>query len=131
MLELFIVQECLFSSKGETTFKLLYRQLLFNGNSESEYSNLYEFLSVLKNFRNNVVHGRDHKIPESADLSRFENMLRVSLLNFIDLYDYYEKNPNLWSKNKNFRENIMTYLDDGLINREKLDVLKKIINKKN
>jgi len=130
-LELFIVQECLFSSKGETTFKLLYRQLLFNGNSESEYSNLYEFLSVLKDFRNDVVHGRDHKIPESADLSRFENMLRVSLLNFIDLYVYNKKNQNLWSKNKDFRDYIMKYLDDGLINREKLDVLKKIINEKN
>ncbi len=126
IIDLFIVLEALFSSPGETSFKIAFRIALFNGTNEKNYEEIVGFIQPLYSLRNDILHGK--KLIHDDDLSQlreFEELLRNSIRGFLKLYSFYEKNLDTFSKNKPFNKYILNCLDQGLINRKYLEPIMK------
>jgi hypothetical protein len=131
IIDLFIVLEALFSSPGETSFKIAFRTALFNGINEKDYEKIVEFIQPLYLLRNDILHGK--KLIHEDDISQlheFEELLRNSILGFLKLYSFYEENSDEFSKNKTFKKYILSCLDQGLINRTYLEPITKYTKKK-
>ena len=79
---MFITLEALFSSPGETSFKIAFRAALFLGTDEEEYENILKFIQPLYALRNDILHGK--KLVDEQDLfqlEEFEKSLHNVLLN--------------------------------------------------
>lgn len=131
IIDLFITLEALFSSPGETSFKIAFRAALFLGTDEEEYENILKFIQPLYALRNDILHGK--KLVDEQDLfqlEEFEKLLRKSILGFLKIHTYYKTNKDSFSKNKTFKKYVLDYLDKGLINRNYLEPLRKHTQKK-
>lgn len=126
IVDLNVALECLFSSAGETSFKISNRTAMIVGTDDDEQEYCWNFIKNEYKLRNDILHGRKgENYDVTNDVTELEKIIRFSIRKFLNLSKNLSKvelkKQKKLSDGKTIRDYILDELDLGLINRTKLE----------
>lgn len=121
IVDLNITLECLFSSPIDTSIKFSNRICTLIAKNDEEREFYWNFIKSEYKLRNDIVHGRGSKVivinGQKMNLEiiseNLEGIARISIKKFLNLIKHYT--------GKKIRDDILSDLDLGLINKSKLE----------
>lgn len=127
VISLWMAFESLLSSPDGTSMKLAYRMAFLIGNDEDEYEDIYKFVIESYKTRNDISHGKKNISSEDLDdVQKLEEYIRKVIWNILKICYNYSQNRNVNQNSLDYRKKILEILDNGLLNRNKLEELNQI-----